>query len=173
MRPEKKSIVEEMRGEVKDSGFVILTDYRGLTVSQTENLRKQLARVDARFRVIHNRMFKQFTKELALDRFDSALKGPSAVVTGRGDVAETAKILRDFIKANKIPAVKMAAVEGQMLQASEVDQLADMPSKPVMRAMLLGTLAAPMTRLAGVLSQKVASVLYVLKAVEDKKQKSL
>ncbi|MGD9874427.1 MAG: 50S ribosomal protein L10 [Kiritimatiellia bacterium] len=173
MRPEKKSIVDEMRGAVKDSGFVILTDYRGLSVSQTENLRKQLDRVDARFRVIHNRMFKKFTKELALDGFDASLKGPSAVVTGKGDAAVTAKVLRDFIKANKIPAVKMATVEGQMLKAAEVDQLADLPPKPVMQAMLLGTLAAPMTRLAGVLSQKVASLLYVLKAVEDKKQKSL
>lgn len=173
MRSEKKSIVEEMRGAAKDTDFVILTDYRGLSVAQTENLRNQLARVDARFRVIHNRMFKKFTKELSLDGFDSALKGPSAMVTGHGDVAETAKILKDFIRSNKMPAVKMAAIEGQMLQAAEVDELADLPAKPVMQAILLGTLAAPMTRLAGVLSQKVASVLYVLKAVEEKKQTSL
>ncbi|HNR94583.1 MAG TPA: 50S ribosomal protein L10 [Kiritimatiellia bacterium] len=173
MRPEKKSIVDEMRAEAKDAGFVILTDYRGLSVAQTENLRTQLARVDARFRVIHNRMFKKFTGELSLDGFDSALKGPSAVVTGRGDVAETARVLKDFMRANKMPSVKMAAVEGQLLKADEVDELAELPAKPVMQAILLGTLAAPMTRLAGVLSQKVASVLYVLKAVEEKKQTSL
>jgi large subunit ribosomal protein L10 len=171
MRPEKKSIVDELKGQITDSLFVILTDYRGLNVSKTEELRKRLRGVNAKFHVVQNRMFKHVANELSVKGLESGLKGPSAMVVGKGDVVQTAKVLKDFIKENSIPTVKIGSLEGVILSAADVDKLAGLPSREVLLGQLVGTIAAPMTRLAGVLNQKVASLLYVLKAVQEKKEK--
>ncbi|NCC49714.1 MAG: 50S ribosomal protein L10 [Spartobacteria bacterium] len=172
MRPEKKSIVEQIRNEVKGSLFVILTDYRGLTVSQTEDLRNRLHGVQAHVRVVKNRMFRHVAREMNYD-MEETLKGPSAMIVGDGDVVATAKVLKDFIRENKLPVLKVGALEGVILSADDVKKLADLPPKPVMQAQLLGTLAAPMTQLMGVMQQKMASIVYVLKAIQEKNEKQL
>ncbi|HBA83542.1 MAG TPA: 50S ribosomal protein L10 [Verrucomicrobia bacterium] len=171
MRPEKKSIVDELKSQITDSLFVILTDYRGLSVLKTEELRRRLRGVNAQFHVVQNRMFKHVARELSYEGLEPALKGPSAMVVGNGDVVQAAKILRDFIKENSIPVVKIGSLEGVILSAADVEKLAGLPSREILLSQLVGTIAAPMTRLAGVLNQKVASLLYVLKAVQEKKEK--
>ena len=172
MRPEKKSIVDELRGKVSDASFVILADYRGLSVAKTEELRRKLYGVSAQMQVIQNRLFRLVAKELSFKGFDEAIKGPSAMVYGKGDVVQAAKVLRDFIKEYELPVIKIGSLEGSALSAADVAQLAALPSKHELYARLVGTLAAPMTQLVGVLQQKVASIVYVLKAVEEKKGKS-
>jgi len=169
MRPEKKAIVEQVRNEVSSSMFVILTDYRGLTVLQTEELRNRLHQVKAHVRVVKNRMFRVVARELNYD-MDETLKGPSAMIVGDGDVVETAKVIKDFIRENKLPVLKVGVLEGVILSAEDLKRLADLPPKPVMQAILLGTLAAPMTQLVGVMQQKIASVVYVLKAFQETKE---
>ena len=101
MRPEKKAIVEQIRNEVSGSMFVILTDYRGLTVVQTEELRNRLHGVKAHVRVVKNCMFRLVARELNYD-MDETLKGPSAMIVGEGDVVETAKVIKDFIRDNNL-----------------------------------------------------------------------
>ena len=91
------------------------------------------------------------------------------LVFGAGDVAGAAKVLREFTKANKVPVVKLGHLDGVVLSAANVETLATLPSKKVMQGMLVGTIAAPMSNLVGVMSQKLASLVYVLKAVADKK----
>ena len=172
MRPEKKSIVDELRSKVSSSSFVILADYRGLSVAKTDELRRRLRGVSAQFQVIQNRLFRLVAKELAFTGFEDSIKGPSAMVFGQGDVVQAAKVLRDFIRENEKPVIKLGAMEGTALSAADVTQLAGLPSKQELYAMLVRTLAAPMTQLVGVLQQKVASIVYVLKAVEEKKGKS-
>ena len=172
MRAEKKSIFEEFKSRTADSSFLILTDYRGLTVSKTEELRKRLRGVNARFQVIQNRIFKQVVKDSPAKGLEPALKGPSAMVYGSGDVVMAAKALKEFIKENEKPVVKMAVLDGAVITAADVEKLAGLPSREILLGKFLGTLAAPMTQLVGVLQQKVASILYVLKAVEEKKSKA-
>ena len=172
MRPEKKSIVDELRGKVSDASFVILADYRGLSVAKTEELRRRLGGVSAQFQVIQNRLFQLVAKELSYKGFDAEIKGPSAMVYGKGDVVQAAKVLRDFIKENELPVIRVGSMEGAALSAADVAELAGLPSKQELHSMLVRTLAAPMTQLVGVLQQKVASIVYVLKAVEEKKGKS-
>lgn len=172
MRPEKKSIVDELRGKVSDATFVILADYRGLSVAKTEELRRRLGGVSAQFQVIQNRLFRLVAKELSYKGFDEGIKGPSAMVYGKGDVVQAAKVLRDFIKENELPVIKLGSLDGAVLSAADVTELAGLPSKTELHAMLVRTLAAPMTQLVGVMQQKVASIVYVLKAVEEKKGKS-
>jgi large subunit ribosomal protein L10 len=91
------------------------------------------------------------------------------MVTGTGDVAEVAKLLVAFIKTHDKASVKGACLDGKRLTAGDVDALTTIPPRRVLYAMVAGTLAAPMSQLVGVFNQKVCSLLYVLKAIEDKK----
>lgn len=170
MRPEKEAIVREIKAQLAGATFAILTDFTRMDTVKTAGLRRKLRETGARFQVVTNRLFRVVAKELNYAGLEPALKGPTALVYGAGDVAATAKVLREFIKANdKVPVIKLGHMDGAVLSAAEVEVLATLPSKKAMQGMLVGTLAAPMTNLVGVLSQKLASLVYVLKAVADKK----
>jgi large subunit ribosomal protein L10 len=170
MRPEKESIIKELHDKVSGSIFVIIADYNGLTVEKTDLLRVKLSEADARVQVVKNRVMRHVANDLGLGGMNEALAGPSAMVYGSGDVARTAKILKDFIKENNLPVIKIGTMEGAILSASDVEQLASLPSREQLLAMVVGTIAAPMSQLVGVFQQKAASLLYVLNAALEKKQ---
>ena len=169
MRPEKQAIVREIQDSLADATFVILTDFTGMDTAKTAALRRALKETQARFQVVPNRLFRVAAAELGYDGIESGLKGPTAVVSGAGDAAATAKILREFARLNKVPVVKLGRLDGVLLQAADVETLATLPSKTVMQSILVGTIAAPMSNLVGVMNQKLASLVYVLKAAGDKK----
>lgn len=169
MRPEKEAMLTEIRDRVEDSVFVILTDYGSMDVETTQELRGKLREVDAEFHVVKNRLFKHLAEDVGGESLKEGLTGRSAMVTGKGEVTDVARVLRDFIKDKEVPTLKMGAMEGAFLSEADLKALATMPSKDEMRAKLLGTLVAPMQQTVGVLNQKVLSLLYVLKAAEAKK----
>ncbi|MGD9611816.1 MAG: 50S ribosomal protein L10 [Kiritimatiellia bacterium] len=170
MRPEKQAIAREIKEQLGSATFAILTDFTSMDTAKTATLRRKLRETDARFQVVPNRLFRTVAKELGYVGIEAGLKGPTALVFGAGDVAATAKALREFIKANnKIPVVKLGHLDGAVLSAADVEALATLPSKKVMQSILVGTIAAPMSNLVGVMSQKLASLVYVLKAAADKK----
>ena len=170
MRPEKQAIAREIQEQLAGATFAILTDFTRMDTAKTAALRKKLRETDARFQVVPNRLFRAVAKDLGYVGIEAGLKGPTALVYGAGDVAATAKALREFIKGNnKIPVVKLGHLDGATLSAADVEVLATLPSKKTMQGMLVGTIAAPMSNLVGVMSQKLASLVYVLKAVADKK----
>ena len=109
-------------------------------------------------------------KRAAGEDLSELLKGQTAMIYGDGDVVEIAKVIRKFTAQNEKPVVKGGLVEGKAVTAQDMVALAKLPSKDVLRAMLLGTLQAPSRNLAGVLHQKVASLVYVLDAVKTKKE---
>ncbi|MBU1909716.1 MAG: 50S ribosomal protein L10, partial [Verrucomicrobia bacterium] len=109
MRPEKVVIVEELRSKLRDALYVILADYRGMSVARTENLRRQLRGVGAEAQVVPNRLFKRAGQDLVPPGFEEGLKGPSLMVYGKGDLSQAAKVLRTFIKENEMPAIKLGA----------------------------------------------------------------
>lgn len=169
MRPEKQAIVREIQASLADATFVILTDFTGMDTGKTAALRRALKETQARFQVVPNRLFRVAAAALGYDGIESGLTGPTAVVSGAGDAAATAKILREFARLNKVPVVKLGRLDGVLLQAADVETLATLPSKTVMQSILVGTIAAPMSNLVGVMNQKLASLVYVLKAAGDKK----
>jgi large subunit ribosomal protein L10 len=172
MRPEKVTIVEELRGKLRDALYVILADYRGMSVARTETLRRQLRGVGAEAQVVPNRLFKIAGKDLTPPGFEKGLIGPSLMVYGQGDLSRAAKVLRTFIKENEMPVIKLGTMRGALLSKSDVDAMALLPPREVLLAQLVGLLAAPMQRLVGVLQAKTASILYVLKAIQEKKEKA-
>lgn len=173
MRAEKESIAEEIKGHLDGAEFFILADYQGLSVAQTEDLRAKLAENDARMMVLRNRQFMHVAKSMDYDGLgEDRIPGPTAMVYGAGDVVETSKVLKAFIKSNAKPVIKLGALQGKVISAADVTQLADLPSLDQMRGILVGTLAAPMTQLVGVMNQKLSSLVYVLNAVKEKKEAS-
>ena len=152
--------------------FLIVTDYKGLDVAGMSQLRSKLRGVQAEFHVVQNSLVRLVAKDLGQAGLEPGLTGPSAMISGSGEVALAAKVLRDFIKEKEKPTVKIGALQGAILSAQDVGAIADLPSREQLYGMLVGTLAAPMQRLVGTLNQKLASVVYVLKAYQEQKEKA-
>lgn len=173
MRAEKQSMLQEVRRKISDASFFILANHTGLSVMKTDDLRKRLRAAKAEMQIVQNKQFTRAAKELGYAGLDAkALSGPSAMVYGSGDVVAAAKVLKDFIKENEKPVIKLGALQGQVLSSADVASLAALPSRELLLGQVVGTIAAPMSRLVGVLQQKVASVVYVLQACADKKGKA-
>lgn len=169
MRPGKKAIFDEVRRDLDSAGFVILADYRGMNVESMSDLRGRLCKLDGRLQVVKNSIFSRVADDLGWDIHDNCMDGPTMMVTGQGDVVLTAKELKSFVKETGMPALKGGVLGARAVSADEVNAMADMPSRETMLGMFVGTVAAPMTQMVGVLNQKVLTLLYVLKAVADKK----
>ncbi|MCL1920702.1 MAG: 50S ribosomal protein L10 [Kiritimatiellaeota bacterium] len=169
MRIEKISILNEVIDRVKASDFCFVLNYGGLKVGQFTALRQLLAKHQSRVMVVKNTYLAKVAKEMGWDDLSAILTGPTAVITGTGDVAEVAKALTEFVKKNDKAAVKGANVEQAMLSAADVEELSKLPSKDAMRGILLATLMAPATSFVRVLNAPLLNVLYALKAYEDKK----
>lgn len=172
MRTEKISILNEVIDRVQSSDFCFVLNYGGLKVTQLTTLRKELAKQTSRAMVVKNTYLAKAAKQLEWDDISKMLSGPTAIVTGKGDVAEVAKILTEFVKKNNIATVKGASLEKALLSGADVEALSKLPSKDAMRGMLLGTLLAPATSFVRVLNAPLLNVLYALKAYEDKKNGS-
>lgn len=170
-RPEKKAMMEEVYRQLTDSVFLILTDYQGLNVGQTEDLRTRLRAVDAEYHVVKNTMLRRAMTDLDYADVDQALAGPTAMVIGKSDMVDVAKVLCTFIKENEVPVIKIGSMTGIVLTPEDVKRISTLPGREALYAQVVGTLAAPLTQMVGVLNQKLCSLLYVLKAVQEKKEK--
>ncbi|MCS6770439.1 MAG: 50S ribosomal protein L10 [Kiritimatiellae bacterium] len=170
MRAEKVSMLNEVRTKLSGTKFFFLANYQGMSVGKTDDLRRRLRAQKASMQVVQNKHFLMAVRDLGYPEIDTrALRGPSAMIFGQGDVVAVAKVLKDFIRENEKPVVKVGGLQGRWLSREDVDSLAALPSREVLLGQVVGTIAAPMSRLVGALQQKVASVLYVLKAYADKK----
>jgi len=170
MRPEKESIIADVKGLLESTGFVFLVDYRGLTVEQLAELRGKLREFESSMTIVKNSMLGIASKAVDGPDLSGLLDGPTAMVCGTGDASAAAKALTAFIKQAKLPVLKGGQLGQQLLSVDDVEAIAKIPSREVLYGQLAGTIAAPMTQLVGVMNQKVSSLLYVLKAVEDKKK---
>jgi large subunit ribosomal protein L10 len=168
-RPEKIAIIEEVRTRLDEAGFVILADCQGMDVETMGELRGRLLSQSSTLLVAKNTYLGKASEDIGWTEAEQFLAGPTALITGTGDVSVVAKTLQKFAKETSKPSVKGGRLGETTLSADDVKDIADIPSREVLYAMVAGTLAAPMTQLVGVFQQKVSSLLYVLKAVEEKK----
>jgi large subunit ribosomal protein L10 len=141
---EKATAVAELTDKFRTSSGAVLTEYRGLTVSQLSELRGAL-RGNATFAVTKNTLTKIAAREAGLgDAFETLLAGPSAIAFVDGDVAQAAKGLLDFAKANPLLVIKGGVLDGKALSAAEVGKLADLEPREVLLAKLAGAMKASM-----------------------------
>lgn len=159
---EKVAAVEELKSRLDGVKTVVLTEYRGLTVQQLSDLRKQLRAVSAEYKVVKNRLARLAVKSSRLEGLSSHLTGPTGVIFSREDPVAVAKALHSFAKTNQALAIKAGFVEGQMLPPAALKALADLPSREQLRAQLVGTIQGVLSRLVGVLAAPQRELVYVL-----------
>ena len=168
MRPEKASIVSELSERLNRSPFVLVTDYQRMNVSHFADLRGRLAATGAQVHVVKNSFLKRAMTDSGLPDVADKLTGQTAVVTGEKDVAPVAKILKSFIAEFKIAGMKIGVVDKSILSGQELETLAELPSRDVLLAQLLGLLLSPATKLVRLLNEPGSALARVLNARASK-----
>lgn len=148
---ENIKLVEETKKMLEDSEGFVLTEYRGLTVSEITNLRRKLRQDRCEYKVVKNTLLKLALEELGYPAFDSYLVGPTAVAFAREDVIKLVKDLIDFSKEKEKLVVKAGFVEGQVLSSEDIIRIARLPSREELVAKMLGSLKSPLYGLAQVI----------------------
>ncbi|MBS8266888.1 50S ribosomal protein L10 [Mesobacillus boroniphilus] len=144
----KKQIVDEIAGKLKESKSTIVVDYRGLTVSEVTELRKELREAGVEFKVYKNSMTRRAAEAAELADLNTSLTGPNAIAFSTEDVVAPAKILNEFAKKHEALEIKAGVVEGNIVTVEEIKALADLPSREGLLSMLLSVLQAPVRNLA-------------------------
>ncbi|MDA8353466.1 MAG: 50S ribosomal protein L10 [Firmicutes bacterium] len=144
----KKQVVAEIAEKLQNSKTTILTDYRGLNVAQMNELRKQLREAGVQYEVLKNTMIRRATAQTDLTELDEHLVGPTAVAFSNDDLVAPAKVLHNFAKENKDLEIKAGVLEGKVIGADEIKELATLPSYEGMVSMLLSVLQAPLRNFA-------------------------
>ena len=160
--PEKIETVEELKARLDGVKTVVLAEYRGLTVSQLSDFRKQLKAVSAEYKIVKNRLARLAIASSRVAGLGSALKGPTGMVLAKGDPVSVAKALQTFARTNQALVVKVGIVDGQMLEPAGLKALADLPSREALRAQLVGALQGPLAQLVGLLQAPQRELVYVL-----------
>jgi large subunit ribosomal protein L10 len=158
---EKIETVQDLKTRLEGVRALLLTEYRGLSVQQLSDLRKQLRSVAAEYKVVKNRLARlALSPELA--PVGPHLKGPTGMIISREDPVAVAKALHTFAKTNQALVIKAGYVEGQVLEPAGLKALADLPSREALRAQLVGALQGPLAQLVGLLQASQRDIVYVL-----------
>ncbi len=168
MRPEKNNIVSELSETLNRSPFVLVTGYRGMKVSDFSELRSRLAPAGAEVHVVKNNFLKRAMADSGFPDVGDQFAGQTAVVTGEADVAPVAKIFKTFASEFKLAALKLGFVDRAVLSTAELEILAELPSREVLQAQLLGLLLSPATRLVRLLNEPASALARLLKAKAEK-----
>jgi large subunit ribosomal protein L10 len=156
---EKQQAVSVVVEKLKNSSCTIVTDYRGLNVTQVTELRKSLREAGIEFTVLKNSLARRATADAELSELDQYLTGPTAIAFSTSDIVAPAKILTEFAKRNDKLSVKAGVVEGRVVGLDQIKALAELPSREGLLSMLLSVLQAPVRNFA-----------LAVKAVADKQE---
>jgi large subunit ribosomal protein L10 len=166
-RPDKAAAVAEVVDSFNAAAGAVLTDYRGLTVKELQDLRRSLGE-NANYAVVKNTLAKIAAREAGIEGFDDLLNGPTAIAFISGDVVEAAKGLRDFAKANPALIIKGGVLDGDFLDAKEVGKLADLESREVLMGKLAGAMLASLTQAVQLLNAPVSQAARLAGALQAK-----
>jgi large subunit ribosomal protein L10 len=146
LRSDKERVVDELTERLKTTDTLIVADYRGLTVTQIDELRTELLKHGARFSVVKNTLTRRAAEAAGADVLLGLLEGPSAIafLEADGDPVAVAKALADAARTTRVLAVRGGLLEGSTLSPEDVANLAKLPPADVLRAQLVGAIAAPM-----------------------------
>jgi large subunit ribosomal protein L10 len=164
-RPDKAAAVAEIVESFNDAAGAVLTEYRGLTVKQLQELRRSLGG-NASYAVVKNTLTKLAAKEAGIDGVDDLLNGPTAIAFINGDVVEAAKGLRDFAKAHPALVIKGGFLDGKALDAKEVAKLADLESREVLLGKLAGAMLASLSQAVYLLNAPISQMARLAGALQ-------
>lgn len=168
----KKQVVSDIAERIKSAKSVVIADYSGMNVAEVTQLRAKFRAAGVEYVVLKNTLVKRALDELSITGLDEVLNGPSVFAFSMSDEVSGAKIIHEYIDADKRDTlhVKAGIVDGTVLDPAAVKALASLPPKEVLVAKLMGTLNAPITNFVGVLSATLRSLVYALDAVRKKKE---
>lgn len=163
-RAQKTACIEELADRFERAPIVIVTDYRGLNVAQIGELRAKVREAAGEYLVAKNTLARLAIKDTGAQGLGDLLTGPNAIALGYGDPVGIAKAVQAFAKDNEALEIKGGMLEGEVLSASRVEQLAKMPGRDELRAQLLALLMAPATNLVRLLQAPAQQMVQVLHA---------
>lgn len=166
---QKKQQVSELVDKFKRAASGVLVDYRGLTVADDTKLRSELRKAEVDYAVVKNSLTRFAANEVGFEAFDPILNGPTALAMSYTDVVAPAKVLVEYSKKNENLEIKGGFIEGKVVSVDDIKALADLPSKEVLVAKLLGSMNSPIQGFASVLNGNLSGLARVLQAIADKK----
>jgi large subunit ribosomal protein L10 len=168
-RPEKVATVEEIKGKLEGARAAVLTEYRGLTVSELADLRAALRAAEAEYKVYKNTLARRAAEEAGLGDLVSLLEGPTAITFVKGDAVAVAKALRDYSRVNAKLIVKGGILGTRVIEPNDVAALAEIEPREVLLAKIAGGFQAPLVKAAGLFQAFTRNMAYGVKALIDKR----
>ena len=169
-RPEKVAVVDEVRERMQAADGALLTEYRGLTVAELAELRRELTAAGGDYKIYKNTLVRLAVADTAGAGMTDLLTGPTAIAFVEGDVSAVAKALRDFARANPNLIVKGGVVGSTIMSAADIDVLAELPSRETLLAQFAGALSAPLQQLAGLVQALPRNLAYGISALLEQRQ---
>jgi large subunit ribosomal protein L10 len=169
VRQDKLAAVAELTDQFRGASATVLTEYRGLTVAELKQLRRQLGG-GAAYTVTKNTLAKRAASQAGIDGLDELFAGPTALAFVSGDPVEAAKSLRDFGRTHPALVIKGGVFEGRTISADEVRRLADLESREVLLAKLAGAMKANLSKAAALFQAPLAKTARLAAALQDKRQ---
>ena len=171
----KQAVVAQLKEQLESAKGVVLTSYKGLTVAQDTELRRELREAGVSYHVVKNTMLRIAAKEAGIEGIEEHLEGTTAFAFSTEDAVAPAKVICGFIKKNKLEdaevlTVKVGMVEGKVIGVDEVKALAALPSREELIAKLLGSMNAPISNTVNVLQGVIRNAVYVLDALRAQKE---
>ena len=166
----KKKEVEEIAQDIESSEIILFANYRGLTVNQFSELKKELRKEQAIIKVSKNTLIRRALSSLNIDYPKEYVVGPSALVSTKGDLVNTVKVIVKYSKDSEVLVVKGGILEKSIIDEPKIQQIAKMPSKQELIGKVVGGIKSPITNLVMCLSSPTRGLINVLNAIVNKKQ---
>lgn len=167
----KGIMVDEVAKIIKDNPYLFFVSFQKIPNSKTEKLRRTLKKSSSDFKVVKKSILKLALKKRSLDSLCDIAEESSAITFAKDDPARTSKILYDFAKAEENMAIKGGYIEGEILLAGRIKELAMLPPREVLLARVVGGMKAPISGLANVLRGNIQKLVYVINAISKKEGK--
>ncbi len=169
-RAQKRELVKNLREKFERAQAVFVTSFHGLTVAESNELRRNLREAGAEYRVVKNTLLRIASAETPAEPIRDFIEGPTGIAIAYEDPVAVAKVLTKFAEDHEALVLRGAALQGKPVDVKGIEALAKLPPREVLLAQLLGLLQAPPAKLVQLLANVLRSFLYVLKAIEEKKK---
>lgn len=169
-KEEKTRIVSEFQDKFAKATGVIFTDYKGLTVQEISEFRKQLREASLEYKVVKNTLAKRASEGTPVEAVKNTFRGPVGVAISYKDPALLAKKVLEFVKANEKLKIKGGIIEGKACGAEEIKAISELPSRETLLAMFIGAMQSPLSKLAAALNATLVQFVYVMESLKKTKK---
>jgi large subunit ribosomal protein L10 len=169
---DKQQIVSEVNQAASSALSAVLADYRGVTVEEMTALRKNARDNKVYLRVVRNTLLKRAVVDTEFECIQEVLVGPTILALSQEDPGAAARVLKDFAKENDDFEIKALSIGGKLMDASQIDVLAKLPTLDQARSILMSVMLAPVTKLARTMNEVPSKVTRAVAAVRDQKQEA-